>query len=337
MLSVGCIIKYRDLSLDENPDLTPEQKRTAQQKNKLILTVLYVVIAVMMLSTVVFFCCWAGYCTIEDGSRCTFTKAASLTLEIAIFNLVVWALLVLATLSFYDQIKGRFNGKSFKCAVAKLFLYLTLFSLSFGLRGTWDLYQSTKNSGMPKSEMTQAWLVFIIYFFCEFLPIFAVYLIHLQDFRAEFKMMKTAKKEVVREDETDESLFIAEPIEQDHNPPGWMILSPKKIGRKYFVNEFTSSTLSYCKKDRETDALTVKNMLVNSSDDLGLKGMTMKGVTMHTYNDAQPKTSLKTRHTELISSEILCSSCPNSDPQGDNLKTSLADDCHNEKTRFTVC
>jgi hypothetical protein len=33
MLSVGCIIKYRDLSLDENPDLTPEQKKTGKLKN----------------------------------------------------------------------------------------------------------------------------------------------------------------------------------------------------------------------------------------------------------------------------------------------------------------
>jgi len=154
MLSVGCIIKYRELSLDENDDLSPEQKRTAHQKNKLILTILYTSIATLMLVIVVAFCGWAGYCTINDGIHCTFKKAASLTLEIAVFNLIVWALLVAATLSFYDQIKRRFNGKSFKNAIRKLFLYLTLFSLSFGLRGTWDLYQSTKNSGMPPSELT---------------------------------------------------------------------------------------------------------------------------------------------------------------------------------------
>ena len=55
-----------------------------------------------MLGIVVAFCCWAGYCTKNsDGYRCQFNKAASLTLEIAIFNLIVWALLVIATLTFY--------------------------------------------------------------------------------------------------------------------------------------------------------------------------------------------------------------------------------------------
>jgi len=31
MLSFGCIMKYRDLSLDENHELTPEQKRLARK------------------------------------------------------------------------------------------------------------------------------------------------------------------------------------------------------------------------------------------------------------------------------------------------------------------
>jgi hypothetical protein len=70
-------------------------------------------IAALMLGIVVAFCCWAGYCTKNDGYYCNFKKATSLTLEVAIFNLIVWALLVIATLTFYYQIKGRYSIKSF--------------------------------------------------------------------------------------------------------------------------------------------------------------------------------------------------------------------------------
>ena len=98
MLSVGCIIKYKNLSNNENPDLTPDQKKSLFEKNKLVLTVLYVAISVLMLGIVVFFCAWAGYCSEANGSRCTFDKPASTTLVVAIFNLVVWVLLVVATL-----------------------------------------------------------------------------------------------------------------------------------------------------------------------------------------------------------------------------------------------
>jgi len=98
MLSVGCVIKYKNLSNNENPDLTPDQKRLAREKNKLVLTILYIGIFLLMLGIIIFFCAWAGYCSEANGSRCTFTKPASTTLVVAIFNLVVWALLVVATL-----------------------------------------------------------------------------------------------------------------------------------------------------------------------------------------------------------------------------------------------
>ncbi len=116
MLSVGCTIKYRIKDLNENPDLTPEQKKTGKQKNLLVLTILYTMIAALMLCIVVLFCVWAGYCSIRDGEDvlyCNFISSSTLTLLCAILNLVVWVLLVAATLTFYYQIKGRYNIKSF--------------------------------------------------------------------------------------------------------------------------------------------------------------------------------------------------------------------------------
>jgi len=61
---------------------------------------------------------------------------------------------------------------------------------------------------MPKSKVMDAFIVFTIYFFCEWLPIFTVYLFHLQDFRAEFKTMRATKKEIVSDETTVESLIL---------------------------------------------------------------------------------------------------------------------------------
>ena len=55
MLSVGCTIKYRIKDVNENPDLTPEQKKTGKLKNLLVLTILYTMIAALMLCIVVLF------------------------------------------------------------------------------------------------------------------------------------------------------------------------------------------------------------------------------------------------------------------------------------------
>jgi len=46
---------------------------------------------------------------------------------------------------------------------------------------------------MQLSEIGHALLVFTIYFFCEWLPMFAVYMFHLQDFHSEYEYNKRHK------------------------------------------------------------------------------------------------------------------------------------------------
>ena len=62
-------------------------------------------------------------------------------LPIAILNIVVWGLLMISTLQFVHTINKRYRNQ-FNQAKCKLMLFLTLFSLSFILRGTWDLTQN---------------------------------------------------------------------------------------------------------------------------------------------------------------------------------------------------
>lgn len=68
---------------------------------------------------------------------------------------------------------------------------------------------------MQLSEIGHALLVFTIYFFCEWLPMFAVYMFHLQDFHSEYeynKRHKATEKNDVAEETADESLLVTSPI-----------------------------------------------------------------------------------------------------------------------------
>ena len=58
---------------------------------------------------------------------------------LAISNIVVWFLLLLATFSFVSMLNKRFGEAEFSGPKCKLYIFLGVFSLSFFVRGTWDL------------------------------------------------------------------------------------------------------------------------------------------------------------------------------------------------------
>jgi hypothetical protein len=74
-------------------------------------------------------------------------------------------------------------GDSYRASQIKLIIYLSVFSISFLLRGVWDIVQNYKK--MDLGDWMNAITVFVIYFFCEWLPIFVIYLSHFSDFSAE--------------------------------------------------------------------------------------------------------------------------------------------------------
>jgi hypothetical protein len=80
------------------------------------------------------------------------------------------------------MINTRF-GDSYRESQIKLIIYLSVFSISFLLRGVWDIVQNYKK--MNLGDLVNAITVFVIYFFCEWLPIFVIYLSHFSDFSSE--------------------------------------------------------------------------------------------------------------------------------------------------------
>ena len=79
------------------------------------------------------------------------------------------------------MLNHRFGEKEFAGPKCRLFFYLSVFSLSFFVRGTYDLVLVVSGDDW-QSERVQAMLLFLVYFLTEWLPIFVIYLTHLYAF-----------------------------------------------------------------------------------------------------------------------------------------------------------
>ena len=81
------------------------------------------------------------------------------------------------------MINKRF-GSDFANAKCKLFVTLSLFSISFLIRASWDLWIKWHPDMDLQSNDGTTWaiILFTLYFFTEWLPLGVVYLVHFLDF-----------------------------------------------------------------------------------------------------------------------------------------------------------
>jgi len=93
----------------------------------------------------------------------------------AILYIVVWIFLFVSTWSFIVMLNKRFGEAKFTGPKCKLIGFLSVFSLSFFVRGTWDLIAPFVSIS---SGASMAVLMFTVYFLTELLPIFVIYLAH---------------------------------------------------------------------------------------------------------------------------------------------------------------
>lgn len=148
---------------------------------------LYWSIGITMIGILCCFIIWVSICSINSDT-CNFSDSSSLLLPISMLNLLTWLLLLSSTLILMKMMSSRF-GDSYRDSQVKLIIYLSVFSISFLLRGVWDIVQNYKK--MNLSNLVNAITVFVIYFFCEWLPIFVIYLSHFSDFSAEAQSTDT--------------------------------------------------------------------------------------------------------------------------------------------------
>ena len=148
---------------------------------------LYWSIGITMVGILCCFIIWVSICSFNSDT-CNFSDSSSLLLPISVLNILTWLLLLSSTLILMKMMNTRF-GDSYRDSQVKLIIYLSVFSISFLLRGVWDIVQNYKK--MNLSNFVNAITVFVIYFFCEWLPIFVIYLSHFSDFSAEAQSTDT--------------------------------------------------------------------------------------------------------------------------------------------------
>ena len=91
------------------------------------------------------------------------------------------------------MINKRF-GKDFANAKIKLFTVLSVFSLSFLIRASWDFY--IQFNADVKFENPRVWssILFSMYFWTEWLPLAVVFMTHFCDFYRNFQNERNPPK-----------------------------------------------------------------------------------------------------------------------------------------------
>ena len=107
-------------------------------------------------------------------------------------NIMVWVLLGFTTFSFVRMLNKRFGESRFSGAKCKFFIFLTVFSLSFAIRGSWDLGITISGLKM-KTSQEEATVLFLLYFLTEWMPIFVIYLTHLWAFHSLVERQRKRK------------------------------------------------------------------------------------------------------------------------------------------------
>ena len=92
-------------------------------------------------------------------------------------------MLGVTTFTFVRMLNKRFGEAEFSGPKCKFFTFLFVFSLSFAIRGSWDLGIYIDPIDIH-SKTDYAIILFVLYFVTEWLPIFVIYLTHLWAFHA---------------------------------------------------------------------------------------------------------------------------------------------------------
>ena len=121
----------------------------------------------------------------EASEKCKFQHTYMWPRTLAVLNIIIWVVLAATTITFVVMLKRRYAAAEFASPRRKLIGFLSVFSWSFFVRGTWDLVASKVKDLTP---WQMAILVTFVYFFTEWFPIFIIYLYHFWAFYKHYKM-----------------------------------------------------------------------------------------------------------------------------------------------------
>ena len=114
-------------------------------------------------------------------------------LGLSLLNILLWIVLVITNRSFVSMLNKRFGEAEFNGPKCKLLIFLIVFSLSFFIRGAWDLVMSIQPIEFD-NNLEKAIVIFLIYFITEWVPIFVIYSTHLWAFNTLLQREKRRAK-----------------------------------------------------------------------------------------------------------------------------------------------
>lgn len=136
MLTFESIIKLKNFKIREQQTISNADLKIKMKRNKRFLDGSYFAIYIMLFIIIAFFTSAEVFCVMK---HCDFEGSYFGPLYLAIFNIVVWFMLALSTFVFVRMLNNRFGETEFTGPKIKFFTFLTVFSLSFAIRGSWDL------------------------------------------------------------------------------------------------------------------------------------------------------------------------------------------------------
>ena len=137
MCSFELIIKFKNLEINESLSTNQQRKTKLVTQNSVMLYGLYWGIGITMVGILCSFIVWVSICSVT-ANTCNFSNSSSLLLPISVLNILTWIMLLSSTLILMRMMNKRF-GDSYRESQIKLIIYLSVFSLSFLLRGVWDI------------------------------------------------------------------------------------------------------------------------------------------------------------------------------------------------------
>ena len=99
-------------------------------------------------------------------------------------------MLVIVSVFFFRMINLRFGDNRFVAAKMRLRVVIVFFSISFLIRSCWDFTIEFREVSVDAG--LNALIIFLVYFFTEFMPIFTIYFMHADGIN-RMKKMKDRK------------------------------------------------------------------------------------------------------------------------------------------------
>jgi hypothetical protein len=181
LMILESVLNYRYIEIDEKIDWTMQEKEDKIKCLKKSMNIVHWIPPVCLFFTILFFGVSQGVCiTKQDCSDEYIAMPGIVTAQFV--NMI---LLIIVTYLFLTKINERY-GNTYKKAKWTVGLYLIIFTLSFTIRGVFDLLLVYD---VGETAFRSATFLAFFYMFTELIPLFTLFSVHIHTFRPIAKQL----------------------------------------------------------------------------------------------------------------------------------------------------